>query len=90
MNNGNVNDNNIDDNNDNRNDDNDDIMTIMMIMMIMMIMIIFIRNVGPSSTQLYMVRTMLESLIADKAGSKRTLRKVKMNFSTISELLDDP
>ena len=24
------------------------------------------RNVGPSSTQLYMVRTMLESLIADK------------------------
>jgi cytoplasmic FMR1 interacting protein len=33
------------------------------------------RNVGPSSTQLYMVRTMLESLIADKSGSKRTLRK---------------
>ena len=33
------------------------------------------RNVGPSSTQLYMVRTMLESLIASKAGSKRTLRK---------------
>jgi len=33
------------------------------------------RNVGPSSTQLYMVRTMLESLIANKAGSKRTLRK---------------
>lgn len=33
------------------------------------------RNVGPSSTQLYMVRTMLESLIADKSGAKRTLRK---------------
>merc|ERR1719266_3224923 len=33
------------------------------------------RNVGPSSTQLYMVRTMLESLISSKAGSKRTLRK---------------
>jgi len=31
--------------------------------------------VGPSSTQLYMVRTMLESLIADKSGGKRTLRK---------------
>ena len=33
------------------------------------------RNVGPSTTQLYMVRTMLESLIADKSGGKRTLRK---------------
>jgi cytoplasmic FMR1 interacting protein len=33
------------------------------------------RNVGPSSTQLYMVRTMLESLFADKSGGKRTLRK---------------
>ena len=34
------------------------------------------RNVGPSTTQLYMVRTMLESLISDKAASgKRTLRK---------------
>lgn len=33
------------------------------------------RNVGPSSTQLYMIRTMLESLIADKSGGKRTLRK---------------
>ena len=33
------------------------------------------RNVGPSSTQLYMVRTMLESLIADKSGGKRTLSK---------------
>ncbi|EEB13869.1 conserved hypothetical protein [Pediculus humanus corporis] len=33
------------------------------------------RTVGPSSTQLYMVRTMLESLIADKSGGKRTLRK---------------
>lgn len=33
------------------------------------------RNVGPSSTQLYMVRTMLESLISDKSGGKRTLRK---------------
>ncbi|XP_026473678.1 cytoplasmic FMR1-interacting protein-like [Ctenocephalides felis] len=33
------------------------------------------RNVGPSSTQLYMVRTMLGSLISDKSGGKRTLRK---------------
>ncbi|KAK4336866.1 hypothetical protein RND71_044022 [Anisodus tanguticus] len=34
------------------------------------------KNVGPSSTQLYMVRTMLESIISDKAASgKRTLRK---------------
>lgn len=34
------------------------------------------RNVGPSSTQLYMIRTQLESLISDKALSgKRTLRK---------------
>ncbi|GCB71620.1 hypothetical protein scyTo_0008886, partial [Scyliorhinus torazame] len=32
------------------------------------------RAVGPSSTQLYMVRTMLESLIADKSGAKKTLR----------------
>lgn len=31
-------------------------------------------NVGPSSTQMCMVRTMLESLIAYKSGSKRTLR----------------
>ena len=41
------------------------------------LLLIYLRNVGPSSTQLYMVRTMLESLIADKAGTKRTLRKVK-------------
>ncbi|XP_053399045.1 cytoplasmic FMR1-interacting protein-like isoform X2 [Mercenaria mercenaria] len=34
------------------------------------------RNVGPSTTQLYMVRTMLESVIGDKnAGGKKTLRK---------------
>ena len=34
------------------------------------------RNVGPSSTQLYMIRTQLESLISDKALSgRRTLRK---------------
>lgn len=33
------------------------------------------RNVGPSTTQLYMVRTMLESLIAEKSGGKKTLRK---------------
>ncbi|PAA91196.1 hypothetical protein BOX15_Mlig033928g1, partial [Macrostomum lignano] len=32
------------------------------------------RNVPPSSTQLYMVRTMLESLI-DRSGGKHTLRK---------------
>uniref|UniRef100_A0A672L9C7 Cytoplasmic FMR1-interacting protein 1 homolog n=1 Tax=Sinocyclocheilus grahami TaxID=75366 RepID=A0A672L9C7_SINGR len=32
------------------------------------------RAVGPSTTQLYMVRTMLESLVADKSGSKKTLR----------------
>ncbi|KAJ0169329.1 hypothetical protein K1T71_015213 [Dendrolimus kikuchii] len=33
------------------------------------------RNVGPSSTQLYMVRTQLEALISDKSGGRRTLRK---------------
>ncbi|XP_046852032.1 cytoplasmic FMR1-interacting protein 2-like isoform X2 [Xenia sp. Carnegie-2017] len=34
------------------------------------------RNVGPSSTQLYMVRTTLESLISEKAGAgKRSMRK---------------
>ncbi|XP_076261449.1 cytoplasmic FMR1-interacting protein Sra-1 [Rhynchophorus ferrugineus] len=33
------------------------------------------RNVGPSSTQLYMVRTMLECLISEKSGGKKTLRK---------------
>ena len=34
------------------------------------------RNVGPSTTQLYMIRTQLESLISDKALSgRRTLRK---------------
>lgn len=33
------------------------------------------RVVGPSSTQLYMVRTMLESLISEKTCAKRTLRK---------------
>uniref|UniRef100_UPI00358E9EC8 cytoplasmic FMR1-interacting protein 2-like isoform X1 n=1 Tax=Myxine glutinosa TaxID=7769 RepID=UPI00358E9EC8 len=32
------------------------------------------RMVGPSSTQLYMVRTMLESLVADRSGSRKTLR----------------
>ncbi|XP_045489000.1 cytoplasmic FMR1-interacting protein [Pieris rapae] len=33
------------------------------------------RNVGPSTTQLYMVRTQLEALISDKSGGRRTLRK---------------
>lgn len=34
------------------------------------------RNVGPSSTQLYIVRTMLESLVSGKAhGEKSTIRK---------------
>ena len=33
------------------------------------------QSLGPSSTQLYMVRTMLESLISDKSGGKKTLRK---------------
>ncbi|XP_064608148.1 cytoplasmic FMR1-interacting protein 2-like isoform X2 [Liolophura sinensis] len=33
------------------------------------------RNVGPSSTQLYMVRTMLESLIHDGGARKKTMRK---------------
>ncbi|KAL5012104.1 hypothetical protein ScPMuIL_010655 [Solemya velum] len=33
------------------------------------------RNVGPSRTQLYMVRTMLESLTAEKSGRKKILRK---------------
>ena len=33
------------------------------------------RFIGPSSTQLYMVRTMLESLICDRSKGKKTLRK---------------
>lgn len=33
------------------------------------------RFIGPSSTQLYMVRTMLESLISDRSKGKKTLRK---------------
>ncbi|KAK3732632.1 hypothetical protein RRG08_057326 [Elysia crispata] len=33
------------------------------------------RNVGPSSTQLYMVRTMLESLTDERSGVKKSMRK---------------
>lgn len=33
------------------------------------------RFIGPSSTQLYMVRTMLESLICDKSKGKKTIKK---------------
>eukprot|EP00794_Sanderia_malayensis_P007099 gene7099-7902_t len=33
------------------------------------------RPVGPSTTQMYMMRTMLESLISDKAGKGKTMRK---------------
>ncbi|CAH1778161.1 unnamed protein product [Owenia fusiformis] len=44
------------------------------------------RNVGPSSTQLYMVRTMLESLVTDKGG-KKTLRK-DVDTQFISATLD--
>uniref|UniRef100_A0A671RLV5 Cytoplasmic FMR1-interacting protein n=1 Tax=Sinocyclocheilus anshuiensis TaxID=1608454 RepID=A0A671RLV5_9TELE len=43
------------------------------------------RAVGPSSTQLYMVRTMLESLVADKSGSKKTLRS-SLEGSTILDI----
>ncbi|KAG5852723.1 hypothetical protein ANANG_G00065610 [Anguilla anguilla] len=43
------------------------------------------RAVGPSSTQLYMVRTMLESLVADKSGSKKTLRS-SLEGPTILEI----
>ncbi|CAB3252180.1 unnamed protein product [Arctia plantaginis] len=35
------------------------------------------RNVGPSSTQLYMVRTQLEALISDKSGGRRTLHSLQ-------------
>ncbi|XP_033631530.1 cytoplasmic FMR1-interacting protein 1-like isoform X1 [Asterias rubens] len=46
------------------------------------------RTVGPSSTQLYMIRTMLESLIADKGGTgKKTLRK-ELDGSSL-EAIDD-
>lgn len=50
------------------------------------------RNVGPSSTQLYMVRTMLESLVSGKAhGDKSTLRKYidGPSFAAIEEFLKD-
>eukprot|EP00795_Rhopilema_esculentum_P000673 gene673-10379_t len=33
------------------------------------------RSVGPSTTQLYMLRTMLESLISEKAGKGKTMKK---------------
>ncbi|CAL1540993.1 unnamed protein product [Lymnaea stagnalis] len=33
------------------------------------------KNVGPSSTQLYMVRTMLESLIDERSGGKKSVRR---------------
>lgn len=50
------------------------------------------RNVGPSSTQLYMVRTMLESLVSGKAhGDKSTLRKYidGASFMAIENFLKD-
>lgn len=50
------------------------------------------RNVGPSSTQLYMVRTMLESLVSGKAhGDKSTLRKYidSASFLTIENFLKE-
>lgn len=50
------------------------------------------RNVGPSSTQLYMVRTMLESLVSSKAhGDKSTLRKYidGASFVSIETFLKD-
>jgi len=50
------------------------------------------RNVGPSSTQLYMVRTMLESLVSGKAhGDKSTLRKYidGASFVTIENFLNE-
>lgn len=39
-----------------------------------MLPVCFLPPTFPWITQLYMVRTMLESLIADKSGSKKTLR----------------
>ena len=33
------------------------------------------RPVPPSPTQLYMVRTMLESILSDRGGGKKTIRK---------------
>ena len=44
------------------------------------------RNVGPSSTQLYMVRTMLESLIADKVPFIYCV-STKLNLTTYFTLL---
>ncbi|XP_026330078.1 cytoplasmic FMR1-interacting protein-like, partial [Hyposmocoma kahamanoa] len=43
------------------------------------------RNVGPSSTQLYMIRTQLEALISDKSGGRRTLRK-DLDANTLQQL----
>ncbi|KAL0858499.1 hypothetical protein ABMA27_012364 [Loxostege sticticalis] len=43
------------------------------------------RNVGPSSTQLYMVRTQLEALISDKSGGRRTLRK-DLDAATLTQI----
>ncbi|XP_041477036.1 cytoplasmic FMR1-interacting protein 1 homolog isoform X1 [Lytechinus variegatus] len=45
------------------------------------------RTVGPSSTQLYMMRTMLESLTADKGGTgRKTLRKELESIFTVEPL----
>ncbi|XP_038220393.1 cytoplasmic FMR1-interacting protein isoform X1 [Zerene cesonia] len=43
------------------------------------------RNVGPSSTQLYMVRTQLEALVSDKSGGRRTLRK-DLDAATLQQI----
>lgn len=50
------------------------------------------RSVGPSSTQLYIIRTMLESLVSGKAhGDKSTLRKYidGASFVTIENFLKE-
>lgn len=50
------------------------------------------RSVGPSSTQLYMIRAMLEALVSGKAhGDKSTLRKYidSASFASIENFLKD-
>jgi len=47
------------------------------------------RNASPSSTQLYMVRTMLESLICDKTGGGKMKKDIKDNVAKIETFHKD-
>ena len=44
------------------------------------------RPVAPASTQLYIVRTMLESMLSDRAGAKKTTIRKELDANTLSEI----